>query len=75
MTAGLSTAHNNRAVEIDTSQVPGTVRLVDLDHTAATPHAGSHNDIILVPTPSSDANDPLNWTPARKRLLLICLIV
>ncbi|GAO15634.1 uncharacterized protein UV8b_04815 [Ustilaginoidea virens] len=60
---------------MDTTLAPGTVLLVDLDHTAAAPHAGRQHDIILVPTPSSDPNDPLNWSPARKRLHLICLIV
>ncbi|KAK2609374.1 hypothetical protein QQS21_002155 [Conoideocrella luteorostrata] len=68
-------SHDNRLAEIDSTQVPGTVHLVDLDHSAAAPHARSHYDIILVPAPSSDLNDPLNWSPARKRLHLICLIV
>ncbi|KAK8925513.1 putative MFS-typetransporter [Metarhizium anisopliae] len=62
-------------MEMDAAQVPGTVHLVDLDRSAATPHTGNHNDIILVPTPSSDPNDPLNWSPSRKRLHLVCLIV
>ncbi|TWU71187.1 hypothetical protein ED733_001573 [Metarhizium rileyi] len=57
------------------SQVPGTVHLVDLDRTAAAPHAGNDNDIILVPKPSSDPDDPLNWSPSRKRLHLVCLIL
>jgi hypothetical protein len=62
--------------DIDESQIPGTVKLVDLDHTeTSTLHTGKQSDIILVPTPSRDANDPLNWSPARKRLHLICLIM
>ncbi|KAK5988238.1 putative MFS-type transporter [Cladobotryum mycophilum] len=61
--------------EIDVSQVPGTVHLVDLDQNAATLHAGRQKDIILIPTPSNDVNDPLNWSPWRKRQHLICLIV
>ncbi|KAL6242311.1 hypothetical protein RBB50_010859 [Rhinocladiella similis] len=53
--------------------VPGTVHLVDLDHTMHTRHAqGGHQDIVLVPTPSKDPNDPLNWTPRRKMLSSIC---
>lgn len=61
--------------DIDESQVPGTVKLIDLDHTAATLHTGKQKDIILVPAPPSDPDDPLNWSPSRKRLHLICLIV
>lgn len=61
--------------EVDESEIPGTVQLVDLEQTVATLHAGSAKDIILIPTPSSDPNDPLNWAPWRKRRHLICLIV
>ncbi|KAG8420731.1 hypothetical protein J3458_002664 [Metarhizium acridum] len=66
---------HSSAMEMDAAQVPGTVHLVDLDRSAATSHTGNRNDIILVPTPSSDPNDPLNWSPSRKRLHLVCLIV
>ncbi|KIW17823.1 hypothetical protein PV08_05018 [Exophiala spinifera] len=53
--------------------VPGTVHLVDLDHTMHTRHAqGAQQDIILVPTPSKDPNDPLNWSPRRKMMSSIC---
>lgn len=74
--------HHHR--EIDDSQIPGTVQLVDVldgeggeggggagQHHLATRHAqGAHKDIILVPTPSADPEDPLNWSPGRKRLAL-----
>ncbi|XEV01303.1 hypothetical protein FSHL1_006590 [Fusarium sambucinum] len=33
---------------------PGTSRLL------------SHSEIVLVPTPSQDPNDPLNWSKLRK---------
>ena len=47
--------------------LPGTVHLVDLEHTMHTRHAGSGDkDIVLVPTPSNDPDDPLNWSPKRK---------
>lgn len=62
------------AHDIDESQVPGTVQLVDLDEHLATRHARGHKDIILVPTPSEDPDDPLNWSPGRKRLALICIL-
>ncbi|KAI5300224.1 Vacuolar protein sorting-associated protein 35 [Ascosphaera pollenicola] len=50
-------------------EVPGTVHLVEAgDSGAAHEHATSpHNkDIILVPRPSNDPEDPLNWSQARK---------
>nr|CEG05268.1 unnamed protein product [Fusarium clavum] len=52
--------------------VPGTVLLVDFDGTADAPHA---RDIVLVPTPSEDPDDPLNWSPWRKTLLLTTICV
>ncbi|KAL6824709.1 major facilitator superfamily domain-containing protein [Trichoderma sp. SZMC 28015] len=61
-------------LDIDESQVPGTVLLVDVGHTTGTLHATKQTDIILIPTPSTDVNDPLNWSPWRKRQHLICLI-
>lgn len=49
--------------------VPGTVRLVDIASQATSAlHDASHRDIILVPQPSTDPNDPLNWTDRRKHL-------
>lgn len=65
-------AHN--LGDIDESQVPGTVQLVDIDEHLATRHARGHKDIILVPTPSADPEDPLNWSPGRKRLALACVL-
>ncbi|KAL3467847.1 major facilitator superfamily domain-containing protein [Aspergillus heterothallicus] len=44
----------------DRHDVPGTVRLVDIN--------ASESDIVLVPRPSSDPNDPLNWSYRRKLL-------
>lgn len=61
--------------DMDESQIPGTVQLVDLAQTAAARHASGSHDIILVPTPSKDPNDPLNWSASRKRLHLVCLMV
>ncbi|RAO73917.1 uncharacterized protein BHQ10_009929 [Talaromyces amestolkiae] len=56
----------------DEIDIPGTVHLVDVDHTMQTRHASKNQDIVLDPTPSSDPNDPLNWSPRRKLLSLIC---
>ncbi|KAI1442184.1 putative MFS transporter [Annulohypoxylon stygium] len=71
MALAMATAHS----DIDESLVPGTVHLVDLEHTMATRHAKGHNDIVLVPTPSTDPDDPLNWTPRRKYLALACALL
>lgn len=48
-------------------QVPGTVYLVDVNGRAASDlHDASHKDIVLIPRPSADPNDPLNWSIRRK---------
>jgi MFS family permease len=61
---------------IDDSVVPGTVHLVDIEQVLHTKHAkGSHQDIVLVPSPSSDPDDPLNWSLRRKALSSACWIV
>lgn len=44
---------------------PGTVHLLQSSN-----DAGPNRDIILVPTPSRDPNDPLNWTRRQKMLQL-----
>ncbi|KAJ3548378.1 hypothetical protein NM208_g1037 [Fusarium decemcellulare] len=36
---------------------------------------GRTRDIVLVPAPSDDPDDPLNWSPRRKTLFLSCLCV
>ncbi|KAL5115610.1 hypothetical protein ACEQ8H_006497 [Pleosporales sp. CAS-2024a] len=52
--------------------VPGTVHLIDPEHNLHARHAGTADDIVLVPTPSSDPDDPLNWSPRRKLMATIC---
>jgi len=57
--------------ELDT--IPGTIHLVDVQRNLRVRHAGGgEGDIVLDPAPSDDPNDPLNWSPQRKRLALIC---
>jgi len=56
--------------------VPGTVHLVDVSgegHNAK--HAGDRKDIVLVPRPSADPEDPLNWSRKRKltAFTMVCL--
>ncbi|KAF7554062.1 hypothetical protein G7Z17_g3179 [Cylindrodendrum hubeiense] len=58
---------------------PGTVHLIDtngdaLKHSKHAQGAGE-NDVILVPRPSEDPEDPLNWTFKRKILATSCVIM
>jgi len=48
----------NRHAHLDTSAIPGTVHLVDLEGTMHTKHAKNISDVVLVPTPSTDPDDP-----------------
>jgi hypothetical protein len=54
---------------------PGTVRLIDANGDLNVKHSEGHEDIILVPTPSDDPEDPLNWSKKRKLLHTSCMIV
>lgn len=63
-------------IETKDDHVPGTVHLVDLLGTMHAQHAeGGQKDIVLVPAPSRDPDDPLNWSPARKALSTLCMCV
>ena len=56
------------------SSVPGTIHLVDPEGVLRVKHAsGDQKDIILVPAPSDDPNDPLNWSARRKNLSAACI--
>ncbi|KND86698.1 putative MFS-type transporter [Tolypocladium ophioglossoides CBS 100239] len=57
---------------LNSDSVPGTVHLVDLDCNMRARHADGTGDIVLDPVPSDDPEDPLNWSPRRKLLSLIC---
>ncbi|VUC35353.1 unnamed protein product [Clonostachys rosea] len=54
-------------------ETPGTIQLIDPQYDprldALSPNGG---DVILVPTPSSNPDDPLNWSPRRKLYSTIC---
>lgn len=62
---------------IDDSAIPGTVTLVDVDHVLQTRHvgSGSNKDIVLIPAPSADPDDPLNWSAKRKLLSTVSVSV
>lgn len=58
--------------------VPGSIQLIDLDGTSTSKHAaGRVRDVVLTPVPSEHPDDPLNWSPNRKRLSIasVCLYV
>ncbi|KAK5712154.1 hypothetical protein LTR17_018109 [Elasticomyces elasticus] len=75
MATDLQAARDIQHGLIDESIVPGTVHMVDLDHNLQAKHSKAHQDIVLVPTPSDDPNDPLNWSPRRKNMALVCMCV
>ncbi|KAK0383921.1 hypothetical protein NLU13_8012 [Sarocladium strictum] len=53
----------------DEDHVPGTIKLVDLAGNASSlQHDANHKDIVLIPWPSADPEDPLNWAWNRKIL-------
>lgn len=58
---------------IDYDVIPGTIQLVDLkgdpDYNAV------DHEIVLVPTPSADPDDPLNWSRRRKYLSMFCMVL
>ncbi|GLI80511.1 hypothetical protein PoHVEF18_008866 [Penicillium ochrochloron] len=61
---------------VNKSAIPGTVTLVDVEHVLHTRHLSSGNgDIVLIPTPSHDPDDPLNWSRKRKLLSTVCVSV
>jgi hypothetical protein len=60
----------HRRGHLDETAIPGTVHLVDLEGTIRAKHASGAQlkDVVLVPAPSADPDDPLNWSPRRKWL-------
>ncbi|KAJ5780832.1 hypothetical protein N7457_005992 [Penicillium paradoxum] len=59
---------------IDSTVIPGTVMLVDVNHVMTARHLDrGDRDIVLVPTPSNDPEDPLNWSRRRKLLSTVCV--
>lgn len=55
-------------------KVPGTIHLVDLEGNMNVRHEEG-DDIVLVPQPTDDPEDPLNWLKKRKYLLGFCLML
>jgi len=65
----------HRQGHLDEAAIPGTVHLVDLEGTIRAKHASGTQlkDVVLVPAPSADPDDPLNWSPRRKLLSITSL--
>jgi MFS family permease len=62
----------------DKAWVPGTVTLDEVDtsqiDTSNLKHgSGKNSHIILVPQPSEDPNDPLNWSTTKKLIVILIL--
>ncbi|CEP64897.1 uncharacterized protein LALA0_S14e01728g [Lachancea lanzarotensis] len=57
------------ATSIDFNAVPGDSHLVAL---SGKDHDGK---IVLIPTPSDDPDDPLNWSPRRRWTAVACVLV
>lgn len=62
--------HNTTMAAPREDIVPGTVHLVDTQHEMRSRHLEGNKDIVLVPQPSNDPEDPLNWSPSRKALAI-----
>lgn len=61
------------APRMERDRIPGTVTLVDLQHSVESRHLDhGDRDIVLIPEPSNDPDDPLNWSRRRKLLSTIC---
>ncbi|KAI7978386.1 hypothetical protein EIK77_009231 [Talaromyces pinophilus] len=56
----------------DYDVVPGTVYIIERHSDL---NADSEADIILLPNPSDDLNDPLRWSAWRKRYHLVLLVM
>lgn len=55
--------------------IPGTIYLVDVRGQVRGQHASEKSDIVLVPQPSKDPEDPLNWNTCRKLFALVCMCI
>lgn len=53
--------------QVDREWIPGTVYMVDVDRSLAVQH-NAQTDIVLIPQPSKDPNDPLRWSQNKKNL-------
>ncbi|KAH3667949.1 hypothetical protein OGAPHI_001703 [Ogataea philodendri] len=59
---------------VEAEWIPGTVHLVDVHHDLDVQHNGS-SDVVLIPQPSEDPNDPLRWSKMKKELQFAILMM
>lgn len=65
--------HSEMTSKIDYNAIPGNSHLVNLDENK---NGAEHmSKIVLIPTPSDDPDDPLNWTPRRKWTAVACVLI
>ncbi|KAH8795055.1 major facilitator superfamily transporter [Hyaloscypha sp. PMI_1271] len=60
---------------IEDKSAPGTVHLIDATGELHVKHSEAAHDIVLVPLPSDDPEDPLNWSRKRKLLQTSCVVM
>ncbi|KAL2826176.1 major facilitator superfamily domain-containing protein [Aspergillus pseudoustus] len=53
-------------------RLPGTVKLIDAQGLLNVKHGHGSHEIILVPQPTDDPDDPLRWAKHRKMASIIC---
>lgn len=63
---GIAPVHSAVSVVDNYEYVPGTVHLVDLEGDLHVRKEAGDSDIILIPPPSSNPNDPLRWSKRKK---------
>lgn len=54
--------------------IPGTVQLVDVRHVLNVKHGKNLEDIVLVPQPTDNPDDPLRWGISRKTRSITCAL-
>lgn len=65
----------NLKIETETDvKVPGTIHLIDVEGNLDVAHEAG-DDIVLVPQPTLNPEDPLNWSKSRKYRVAICLLL
>lgn len=63
---------------VENEFVPGTAHLVDLEgklNVKKNAQGKESGEIVLIPQPSSNPRDPLNWSPQRKKFHYILLLI
>ncbi|SCU89875.1 LADA_0F00254g1_1 [Lachancea dasiensis] len=61
------------APTIDYSAIPGNSHLVTVNEHKK--NGEQRAEVILIPAPSDDPDDPLNWTPIRKWVSVACVLI